>query len=212
MPKLTTRVKPTQKRAKEKVDLILNTAITLLGEVGSDGFTTKLLAERANIPCRNIYRYFPNKHAIITTLAKIMADRELTYFNEFEFIKNRELSWDQAIDLTFDTYIEAALSEPALMAVRNAMRGSPDLQDIDEQSKQKFASQFYSAIKVRGTKISEYKLNLLCLTIIYIFYALTDLALSEYNNSKDIARSFEVLEELKHVLKAYLQDLENTEK
>jgi AcrR family transcriptional regulator len=100
-----------QKKAKETVALILNTALGLLIEVGVDAFTTKLLAEQASIHVRNIYRYFPNKRSIFSALAEQMAEKEVVFIDDFYAIRNLRLSWPEAWNLTIDSFINAALSE-----------------------------------------------------------------------------------------------------
>ena len=47
---------------------ILETAAELVDEVGVVGFTTNLLAERAGIRVRTIYRYFPSKLGVLNAL------------------------------------------------------------------------------------------------------------------------------------------------
>ena len=64
------RVSPRQARARETVARILDTAAVLLDEVGVDDFNTNLLAERAGVRVRTVYRYFPNKSAVILALAE----------------------------------------------------------------------------------------------------------------------------------------------
>ena len=70
---LSPRVRPVQKRAKETVDQILDNAAILLDEVGVDAFNTNLLAERAEVAVRSVYRYYPNKLAVIVGLAERQA-------------------------------------------------------------------------------------------------------------------------------------------
>ncbi|MCA9645888.1 MAG: helix-turn-helix transcriptional regulator, partial [Myxococcales bacterium] len=75
------RVKPVQARAIQTVEHILRTAADLLAEVGVDQFNTNLLAERADVRVRTVYRYFLDKHAVILCLAERMyqrADESLT--------------------------------------------------------------------------------------------------------------------------------------
>ena len=56
---------PTQARSRETFEKILATAVELLDELGWDGFNTNLLAERAGVRVSAVYRYFPNKEAVL---------------------------------------------------------------------------------------------------------------------------------------------------
>ena len=60
------RALPVQNRARETVLRILECAAALIDEVGIEGFNTNLLAERASVRVRTIYRYYPTKLAILT--------------------------------------------------------------------------------------------------------------------------------------------------
>ena len=70
---LAPRVRPVQARAKQTVDLILDNAAVLLDEVGIDAFNTNLLAEHAGVAVRSVYRYYPNKLAVIVGVAERQA-------------------------------------------------------------------------------------------------------------------------------------------
>ena len=75
-PQLTddTRKIPRQKRAAETVDVILEAAAQLLERDGLEGFTTNAVAERAGVSIGAVYRYFPNKRALMHALAERESD------------------------------------------------------------------------------------------------------------------------------------------
>ena len=62
---LAQRLAPRQARSRATIEHVLEVSAELLEEVGLDGFNTNLLAQRAGVGTRAIYRYFPNKFAII---------------------------------------------------------------------------------------------------------------------------------------------------
>jgi AcrR family transcriptional regulator len=72
-----TRKTPRQGRAHAKVEVVLEAAIQLLETVGEAGFNTNAVAERAGVSIGTLYRYFPNKQAILAALAQ----REMQAFN-----------------------------------------------------------------------------------------------------------------------------------
>jgi AcrR family transcriptional regulator len=47
---------------------MLDACAALVDEVGCDGLTTTLLAERARVAIGSVYQFFPDKQAVITSL------------------------------------------------------------------------------------------------------------------------------------------------
>ena len=68
---------PTQARSRERLRLVLDAADELLASEGADAFTTNRIANVAGIPVGSVYRYFPDKEAIVDALA-------LLYWSDFE--------------------------------------------------------------------------------------------------------------------------------
>jgi AcrR family transcriptional regulator len=66
---------PTQARSRARVDAILKAAGALLGEVGYDGLSTNLVAERAGVPVGSIYQFFEGKDDIVAALVQQFQDR-----------------------------------------------------------------------------------------------------------------------------------------
>jgi AcrR family transcriptional regulator len=64
---------PTQMRALETCERILDAAANLLGEVGIERLSTNLVCERAGLSPPALYRYYPNKYAVLAELgARLM--------------------------------------------------------------------------------------------------------------------------------------------
>jgi AcrR family transcriptional regulator len=68
---------PTQARSRERLRRVLDAADLVLAQEGADAFTTTRIAEAAAIPVGSVYRYFPDKEAIVDALA-------LSYWSDFE--------------------------------------------------------------------------------------------------------------------------------
>lgn len=66
----TLRRVPNQRRSRERVENILGCATALIAENGSDTMRMSELAQNAGISIGSLYQYFPDKAAIIQTLAK----------------------------------------------------------------------------------------------------------------------------------------------
>jgi AcrR family transcriptional regulator len=64
------RLVPTQKRSRERFERILTCAVEVMAEKGSEGFRMSDIVERTGIAFGSLYQYFPDKSAIIGTLAE----------------------------------------------------------------------------------------------------------------------------------------------
>src|SRR3954463_11736004 len=74
--------KPTQARSRARVESILKAAGALLGEVGYDGLSTNLIAERADVPVGSIYQFFEGKDDIVAALVAQFQERILKLVGE----------------------------------------------------------------------------------------------------------------------------------
>jgi AcrR family transcriptional regulator len=68
---------PTQARSRQRLRRVLDAADQVLAEQGADAFTTTRIAQAAGIPVGSVYRYFPDKEAIVEALA-------VRYWSDFE--------------------------------------------------------------------------------------------------------------------------------
>jgi AcrR family transcriptional regulator len=66
-----------QARSRERLRLVLDAADDLLVSEGAGAFTTNRIARAAGIPIGSVYRYFPDKEAIVQALA-------VRYWSDFE--------------------------------------------------------------------------------------------------------------------------------
>jgi AcrR family transcriptional regulator len=73
---------PTQARSRARVADILKATGALLGEVGYDGLSTNLIAERADVPVGSIYQFFEGKDDIVAALVEQFQERILKLVGE----------------------------------------------------------------------------------------------------------------------------------
>ncbi|HEX8973691.1 TetR/AcrR family transcriptional regulator [Oryzihumus sp.] len=59
---------PTQRRSRERVELVLDAAAELVVEQGVGGLSTRAIAARAGVPVASIYQYFTGRDAIVLAL------------------------------------------------------------------------------------------------------------------------------------------------
>lgn len=73
---LRTKLAPSQDRARATFELILDVTGQLLGEVGVERLSTNMICVRAGITPPALYRYFPNKYAILREMGRRLMEAE----------------------------------------------------------------------------------------------------------------------------------------
>jgi AcrR family transcriptional regulator len=197
---LAPRVRPIQDRAKHTVDLILDTASTLLDEVGIDAFNTNLLAERANVAVRSVYRYYPNKLAVIVGLAERQADEWQESFGEvIGQMEDPDTSaldvWDQILD----TYVEYLEAKQGRSAIRRAMQALPRLHQVNRSDNDALSRQIATALQAAGAAHPVPHLKLVGRLLLETSDAAIDDALSRSGRVPSA-----ILDELKLMHRSYL--------
>lgn len=102
---------PVQGRSLARVRRMLDACAELVDEVGYDGLTTTLLAERAGVAIGSVYQFFPDKRAIVQALTQ----RNLAaYFERLavRFADGTLSKWWDAVDASIDEYIEMHRNTP----------------------------------------------------------------------------------------------------
>jgi AcrR family transcriptional regulator len=80
---------PIQARSRERLRRVLDAADEVLAAEGATAFTTTRVATRAGVPIGSVYRFFPDKEAIVEALA-------VRYWSDFEDLVAGVADTDQA--------------------------------------------------------------------------------------------------------------------
>jgi AcrR family transcriptional regulator len=190
---------PEQTRSRETLELILSTAAALLAEVGLEAFNTNLLAERAGVRVRTVYRYFPNKLVVITTLAQRMVGEWNQWFDDFEQIASPSSDWRAIWSGLIDKFIAGVRELPGGLAVRQAMHAIPELWEIDQKDNARLAQRVAVVLQRRAPSLGREEAQAIARTLLESAVALIDLALAETPG-----RSRALIEQLKQMHLAYL--------
>jgi AcrR family transcriptional regulator len=96
---------------------MLEACAALVDELGYDGVTTTLIAERAEVAVGSLYQFFPDKRAVVQALTL----RNVEYFMAEMGRRLDESSlehwWDGA-DVAFDIYVEMYRRVPGFARIR----------------------------------------------------------------------------------------------
>jgi len=109
---LEPRSRPVQERSRQTVNRILETAAELVDEVGVVGFTTNLLAERANIRIRTIYRDFPNKLGILSALMIHLNEESEERAKQLSELDDPERDWRELVGTWVDDLLKWTRERP----------------------------------------------------------------------------------------------------
>ena len=134
--KLSPRNVPVQQRAHRQRDKILKATSELLETVGVDELTTIRVAEAVGISVGTLYHYFPNKHAILHSLAENWIQ---TVLNELEEIGQRDLSNVAIKDfvvLITGVFEALFIKHSPLLPLINAINTLPELNSLKVEFKQ----------------------------------------------------------------------------
>jgi AcrR family transcriptional regulator len=141
--------KPQQARAKRTYEAILAAAAELLVEVGVERISTNLVAERAGITVPALYRYFPNKYAVLHALGASLMDKQNTVFQQwFDFYLAKgdpQLLLDNVYELLQRTY-DVTRNQVGGLEVVQALRAVAPLQEVRLASHRVVASQFVTIV------------------------------------------------------------------
>ncbi|RSM60275.1 TetR family transcriptional regulator [Kibdelosporangium aridum] len=84
---------------------MLEACAALIEEVGYDGVTTTLIAERAGVAVGSLYQFFPDKRAVVRELTRRNLEHFLKVVGE-RFETTYVDHWWDAVDLAIDIYVD----------------------------------------------------------------------------------------------------------
>jgi AcrR family transcriptional regulator len=111
------RNEPVQARSTARLAALLDAAAQVVHEIGYERLTTAMVAERAGASIGTVYRYFPDRIAVLQSLAARNAER-MTDRVLAELRSERHQDWQAALGAAFDLFVEAFRDEPGFASLR----------------------------------------------------------------------------------------------
>lgn len=150
------RNQPKQSRSIKTVETLLDTTAELLGEVGFSSFTTNLLSERTGISIRAIYRYFPNKHALVMELALRLTHDWQTEEAEHgvTYLADPKIDWRHTWPDYLDRFVSTVRERKGGTAIMHAMRSDPVLKQLDDEIHEEYMRDVAACFIARDPSIS----------------------------------------------------------
>lgn len=141
------RLAPVQKRSRDRFEKILGCAEELLLEKGSDAFRMSDIVERAGVPFGSLYQYFPDKTAIIGTLAERYnaIGHECVHQELKAIVVEQDLR--PALCRITDGFYQMYRREPVMAAIWQATMADRALQDLDKRDCEHLAGLLHEALR-----------------------------------------------------------------
>ncbi|SBT54043.1 TetR family transcriptional regulator [Micromonospora narathiwatensis] len=109
---------------------MLDACAELVDEVGYEGLTTTLLAERAEVAIGSVYQFFPDKRAIVQALTLRTMESYLQRLDE-RFASDDLTHWWDGVDAAIDEYITMHRTVPGFRTLH--FGDVVDMHLLDEQ-------------------------------------------------------------------------------
>lgn len=157
-----TKQQPRQARAQDTFELILETAGHLLDEVGLERLSTNLVCRRAGLSPPALYRYFPNKYAILRELGdRLMAlqDQAVLDWIDEGGLNTEEFSDAVASNVRLQERVNDITRQfPGNIFVLRALRAIPLLREVRLASSNMVAERIADELIANGHTASRDRL------------------------------------------------------
>lgn len=141
---------PAQERSKARVEKMLAAAIAIIAEKGSDALRMNEVAENAGVSIGSLYQFFPDKAAIIRTLAARYNEQGRRCIEEELGGVHDARSLRAAFGHLIDIYYELFLAEPVRRDIWSGMQADQALRAFElEESRANGVLLAAAMLKVR---------------------------------------------------------------
>ena len=194
---------PQQVRSQQRVDLILDTAADLFAEVGYESATTNAIAERAGISIGSLYRYFPDKDAILCALADRHLEQVRALYDEIFTADAVYLPLSVLLDRLIDLFVALHTACPAYKHLLLGSDVSADIAAASEEIDQEIVERTASFLRLRAPDMDPQRARL----VATVCKAMVKASLSLVTTSSDEQFRAQVTAEVKRMLHAYLEPI-----
>jgi AcrR family transcriptional regulator len=111
------RNEPVQARSTARLAALMNAAAAVVDEIGYERLTTAMVAERAGASIGTVYRYFPDRIAVLQALGARNLERAMTRVID-EVSDEKHGDWMTALTASLGALVEAFRTEPGFRSLR----------------------------------------------------------------------------------------------
>jgi AcrR family transcriptional regulator len=139
------RTEPIQQRSAARLSALLDAAAEVVDEVGFDRITTAMVAERAGASIGTVYRYYPDRVAVLEGLR----ERAVLRFRQrvAENLTNvKPQTWWEAVDCGITAFVDLYRAEPGFRILHFADRERAQTTSSDQVDSGFFANQIAAVL------------------------------------------------------------------
>ncbi len=114
----TVRNEPVQARSAARLEALLDAAAAIVDEIGYERLTTAMVAERAGASIGTVYRYYPDRIALLRGLSARSFQRYVASVSGGVDDLLSDGTWMEAVNTAVDAYVQMLRSEPGFRAIR----------------------------------------------------------------------------------------------
>lgn len=181
-PALAVKTQPAQRRAAATFERILEVAARTLADVGIDRLSTNLVCERAGLSPPALYRYFPNKYALLHELGRRLMERQnelIPHWITAEVLVGPRAGLEKALQgLLLDTY-RVTRETTAGVWITRALRAVPALAAVRLESHSTVAQAQVTLLEGAYPGVPLEELRLVSRVSVELIYAAVELLFDE---------------------------------
>ncbi|MEZ6000912.1 TetR/AcrR family transcriptional regulator [Hyphomonas sp.] len=194
---LETKVSPSQDRARNTFETILAVTGDLLSEVGFERLSTNMVCKRAGLTPPALYRYFPNKYAILHELGRrLMEAQDQAVFDWLRKggidAKSFQASADSILRIQKRVNEITKLFPGGAWVVR-VMRVIPVLKEVRLESRDLVSAEILAALRKNLPDIPEDRLEMATKLTMELMFSATEMALENPEREDEITQEVSFL-------------------
>ena len=181
-PVLAVKTQPAQRRATQTFERLLDVGAQVLAEVGIDRFSTNIVCERAALSPPALYRYFPNKYALLCELGRRLMERQnelIPSWITLEALVGSRAGLERALQgLLLDTH-RVTRNTTAGVWITRALRAVPVLAGVRLESHANVARAQSALLQSAYPEADVEELRLVSRVTVELIYAANELLFDE---------------------------------
>ena len=194
-PDLAMKIAPAQDRARDTIEQIIAATADLLGEVGVERLSTNLVCRRAGITPPALYRYFPNKYAILAEMARRLMEAEDQIVLDWleagkgDRTQSLELQIEQQVALN-QALRDVARAQPGGVWILRVMRSVPTLREVRAGSTKMVIAAVHDRLRQAWPTVDADRLLAAVTLAINLSTATNELILEDEAQESQVSREF----------------------
>lgn len=206
LPPIHNRAQPAQARSSDTFELIVLSTAQIVQEIGFDKLSTNRICDRAGLTPPALYRYFPNKYAILRELGeRLMKIQDDVVFNWSTDADLGSSPIDEQIAYNFELntrVVEATRNFPGSVGIMRALRAIPALRSTRLESRERVVEALTADLRRTYRHVPLDRLRAACRLTTEWGHATIEMAVEEPEQNQD-----QILLELARAVVIYYRSL-----